>query len=80
VKSDIAIGIYNIFAENNIQIPFPQLDLHVMKEEQEKEEKEEKKEKKQVKPKQKPKTGKTKASGPVEEPGLDNDNETGPVK
>jgi len=32
VKSDIAIGVYNIFTENNIMIPFPQLDLHVKKE------------------------------------------------
>ncbi len=28
-QSDIAVGIYNILAENNIQIPFPQVDLHV---------------------------------------------------
>jgi small-conductance mechanosensitive channel len=28
-KSDVAVGIYNIFAENNIEIPFPQVDLHV---------------------------------------------------
>jgi len=28
-KSDIATGIYNIFAENDIEIPFPQMDLHV---------------------------------------------------
>jgi len=28
-KSDIAIGIYNKFAENNIEIPFPQIDMHV---------------------------------------------------
>lgn len=28
-KSDIAVGIYNILAENNITIPFPQVDLHV---------------------------------------------------
>ena len=28
-KSDIAIGIYNAFAENGIEIPFPQVDLHV---------------------------------------------------
>jgi len=28
-KSDIAIGVYNTFAENNIEIPFPQVDLHV---------------------------------------------------
>jgi len=29
-KSDIAISIYNSFAENNISIPFPQIDLHVI--------------------------------------------------
>jgi len=28
-KSDIAIEIYNAFAENGIEIPFPQVDLHV---------------------------------------------------
>ena len=28
-KSDIAISIYNAFAENEIEIPFPQIDLHV---------------------------------------------------
>jgi len=28
-KSDIAIGIYNILNENNISIPFPQVDLNV---------------------------------------------------
>ena len=28
-KSDVAIGIYNILNENNINIPFPQVDLHV---------------------------------------------------
>lgn len=28
-KSDIAIGIYNILNENNITIPFPQVDLNV---------------------------------------------------
>jgi small-conductance mechanosensitive channel len=28
-KSDIAIGIYNILNENNITIPFPQVDLHI---------------------------------------------------
>jgi small-conductance mechanosensitive channel len=28
-KSDISIAIYNKFKENNIEIPFPQLDLHV---------------------------------------------------
>ena len=32
-KSDIAIGIYNILNENNITIPFPQVDLNVKKEE-----------------------------------------------
>jgi small-conductance mechanosensitive channel len=34
VKSDIAIGIYNIFAENDITIPFPQVDLNVKKEDE----------------------------------------------
>jgi len=34
-KSDIAIGIFNRFKENNIEIPFPQVDLH-MKEPREK--------------------------------------------
>ena len=33
-KSDISIGVYNTFAENNIQIPFPQIDLHVKKEDE----------------------------------------------
>jgi len=28
-KSDVAIGVYNILNENNITIPFPQVDLHV---------------------------------------------------
>jgi len=28
-KSDVAIGIFNKFKENNIEIPFPQIDLHV---------------------------------------------------
>ena len=28
-KSDIAVGIYNVFRERNIEIPFPQIDLHV---------------------------------------------------
>ncbi len=28
-QSDIAVGIYNILIENNIEIPFPQVDLHV---------------------------------------------------
>jgi small-conductance mechanosensitive channel len=31
-KSDVAIGIYNILKENDITIPFPQLDLHMKKE------------------------------------------------
>jgi small-conductance mechanosensitive channel len=30
-KSAIAVGIFNIFRENGIEIPFPQLDLHVKK-------------------------------------------------
>ena len=28
-KSDVLIGIYNALAENGIEIPFPQVDLHV---------------------------------------------------
>lgn len=32
VKSSIAVGVYNIFAENDIEIPFPQVDLHVKEE------------------------------------------------
>ncbi|MCK5847426.1 MAG: mechanosensitive ion channel [Bacteroidales bacterium] len=28
-SSDIHVAIYNILAENNIEIPFPQIDLHV---------------------------------------------------
>ncbi len=32
-KSDVAIGIYNILKENNITIPFPQMDVHMKKEE-----------------------------------------------
>lgn len=35
VKSDIAIGVYNIFAENGVEIPFPQVDLHVKEENKE---------------------------------------------
>ncbi|MEA3477893.1 MAG: mechanosensitive ion channel, partial [Bacteroidota bacterium] len=33
LKSDIAIGIYNILDEHNITIPFPQVDLNVKREE-----------------------------------------------
>jgi small-conductance mechanosensitive channel len=33
-KSDISIGIYNILAENNIQIPFPQVDVHMIEKEE----------------------------------------------
>jgi len=29
IKSDLSIGIFNIFRENNIEIPFPQVDLNV---------------------------------------------------
>lgn len=28
-KSDVSVGIFNKFKENNIEIPFPQVDLHV---------------------------------------------------
>jgi small-conductance mechanosensitive channel len=28
-KSDVSVAIYNKFKENNIEIPFPQMDLHV---------------------------------------------------
>jgi small-conductance mechanosensitive channel len=28
-QSDVAIKIYNLLKENNIEIPFPQLDLHI---------------------------------------------------
>lgn len=31
-KSDVSVGIFNTFKENNIEIPFPQVDLHVKKE------------------------------------------------
>ena len=40
-KSEVAVKIYDIFKENNIEIPFPQLDLHVknsMKDQEEKNE------------------------------------------
>ncbi len=28
-QSDVAINIYNLFKNNNIEIPFPQIDLHI---------------------------------------------------
>ena len=28
-KSDVAVGIFNIFKEHGVEIPFPQVDLHV---------------------------------------------------
>jgi small-conductance mechanosensitive channel len=28
-QSDVAINIYNLFKVNNIEIPFPQIDLHI---------------------------------------------------
>jgi small-conductance mechanosensitive channel len=31
-QSDVAIKIYNLLKENNIEIPFPQLDLHIKNE------------------------------------------------
>lgn len=65
VKSDIAIGVYNIFAENNIQIPFPQIDLHVKKEDEEQPELKAEPKKKSADVKKK-----TSESGPVEEPEL----------
>ncbi len=67
VKSDIAIGVYNIFAENNITIPFPQVDLNVKKED------EEMIEDAKPKHKSKPKAKKTIKSGPVEDAELGND-------
>lgn len=33
-KSAVAVGVYNKFKEHKIEIPFPQLDLHVKKEEE----------------------------------------------
>ncbi len=67
-KSDIAIGVYNTFAENDIQIPFPQIDLHVKKEDEEllPESKPAEKPKKKL-PVSKKKMPK---SGPVDEPEL----------
>jgi len=76
-KSDIAIGVYNIFAENNIQIPFPQVDLHVKKDGKA-EEKIKKGAKKPVKAKTNPK--KKSIPGPVEEPELGDDPDSGPEK
>ncbi len=75
-KSDIAIGVYNIFAENNIQIPFPQVDLHVKKEDEEllSKSKSEKKPKKKLKDTKK----KTSKPGPVEEAELGDAAEAGP--
>jgi small-conductance mechanosensitive channel len=32
-KSDVSIGIYNILKENNITIPFPQMDVYVKRDE-----------------------------------------------
>ncbi|NOX48520.1 MAG: mechanosensitive ion channel [Chlorobi bacterium] len=31
IKSDVAINIFNLFKENGVEIPFPQVDLHVKK-------------------------------------------------
>jgi small-conductance mechanosensitive channel len=64
-KSDIAIGIYNIFAENNIQIPFPQIDLHVKKEDEESVSKSEPK--KEISKKSTSAKENSSKSGPVEE-------------
>ena len=71
-KSDIAIGIYNVFAKNDIQIPFPQIDLHVKKEELETSDTKTIKKKSKGKTKENPKTAKKKSSeaGPIEEPEL----------
>jgi len=62
-KSDVAIGVYNIFAENNIQIPFPQIDLHVKKEDEELLSEPEEKSKKKLPPTKK----KPSKSGPIED-------------
>ena len=80
-KSDIAIGVYNIFAENNVQIPFPQVDLHVKndgKAKTEAEEKVKKGAKKGAKAKTSPKKKST--PGPNEEPELGDDPVTGSGK
>ncbi len=36
-KSEVAVALFNIFRENGVEIPFPQLDLHVKEEKQKKE-------------------------------------------
>jgi len=80
-KSDIAIGVYNIFAENNVQIPFPQVDLHVKndgKAKTEAEEKVKKGAKKGAKAKTSPKKKST--PGPIEEPELGDDPVSGSGK
>ena len=33
VKSDVAVSIFNLFKDNHVEIPFPQIDLHVKKDE-----------------------------------------------
>jgi small-conductance mechanosensitive channel len=66
-KSDIAIGIYNIFAENGIQIPFPQVDLHVKKEDAETSETKKKKNKSKAKKPEK-KSGNSGSSEEAAEP------------
>ncbi len=73
VKSDISIGIYNIFAENNIEIPFPQVDLNVKKEDKELFENKDYIEKPKLK--SSPKKKKTIKSGPIEEAELGDDSE-----
>ena len=35
IKSDVAVNIFNLFKENGVEIPFPQVDLHVKKDEKE---------------------------------------------
>ena len=30
-QSDVAVNVYNLFKTHNIEIPFPQIDLHVKK-------------------------------------------------
>ncbi len=74
VKSDVAIGVYNTFAENNVQIPFPQVDLHVKKDDEKAEI-----DKKQ-KPKEKSKEENQEDSGPIKEPELGGNAENKPEK